>query len=179
MVINGFSVLGFCKAVQGLTGFSMRMAHAWGQEWLTILPQTPLREIISLLRASLEQKCVQTSLKMSASGHEFSLRFQRFVTLVSKDTWCDSSLLLSYSINRVISRIAKWLCLKAFTVNAHMLEPASFVRSGSDVLNTAQVWHPNWHLYDRCSFKVEDLWLFSIFCHLLQFSGSFFPQHQS
>lgn len=106
MVINGFSVLGFCKAVQGLTGFSMRMAHAWGQKWLTILPQTPLREIISLLRASLEQKCVQTSLKMSASGHEFSLRFRRFVTLVSKDTWCDSSLLLSYSTNRVISRIA-------------------------------------------------------------------------
>lgn len=28
LVINGFSVLGFCKAVQGLTGFSMRMAHA-------------------------------------------------------------------------------------------------------------------------------------------------------
>lgn len=53
-VINGFTVLEFCKAVQGLTGFSMRMAHARGQEWLIILPRTPVRDIIPLLGASLE-----------------------------------------------------------------------------------------------------------------------------
>lgn len=107
MVINGFSVLGFCKAGQGLTRFSMRMAHAWGQEWLTVLPQTPLRGIITVLGASLEQKCVQTSLKMSAIGREFSWRFQRFVTSVSKDTRSHNSLLSSYPTNRVISHAAK------------------------------------------------------------------------
>lgn len=57
----------------------MRMAHARGQEWLIILPRTPVRDIVSLLGASLGQKCVQTSFKMSAAEREFSEQFQRFV----------------------------------------------------------------------------------------------------
>lgn len=55
VVINGSSVLGFfCEAVQGLTGLSMRFAHARGQESRMILPRTPASDIISLLGAPFE-----------------------------------------------------------------------------------------------------------------------------
>jgi len=128
VVINGVSVLGFCKAVQGLTGFSMRMAHAWGQEWLTILPQIPLREIISLPRALLEKKCVQTRLKMSAIEHEFSKHFQRFEGGNFKRfqkapcvITAHNYLILCYSsTNRVISHATKPLCSKLYCKLSHV-----------------------------------------------------------
>lgn len=48
--------------------------------------------------------------------------------------------------------------------------------NGADVLiNAVQVWHPSWYLYNQCSLKAGDLWLFSVYCHLPSFSGSFPP----
>ena len=112
----------------------------------------------------------------------------RWPISISKGPRCDNSLLLPNLIqqenirrrtNRVISRTTKWLCSKT-QCYSHMLEPVSFPCRGSDVpLNTVQVWHPSWHLYNQCSFKAGDLWRFSIYCHLPQFSGSFLPRHQS
>lgn len=109
---------------------------------------------------------------------------------ISKGYQCDSSLLLSNRLqwenirdltNRAISRAAAQSdYVQRLNVTLTCWSLSHFHAGGSDVLlNTVQVRHPRPHLYHQCSFKAGDLWLFSIYCHLQQFSASFLPQHQS
>lgn len=184
VVINGFSVLGFCKAVQGLTGFSMRMAYAWGQEWLIILPHerynAPPQDIAWI------EKC--TNRPGSVSNWTW---IQRAISKLCDGQFQSqkaSSGIRAYDYLILFNKKALDTQQKESSVKLQsdciqrgiMLEPVSVPCKGKDVLlNTVQVWHPTWHLYNQCSLKAGDLWLFSIFCNLQQSSGSFLPQHQS